>query len=85
MRDELAVLTKRTLVNRCLRLRPETDDLRALRDDPERLLMAGVKASLRDLARRLKTLDDEIKAFNQHIEALFRAVPETFQKRHRPG
>ena len=27
LRDELVVLTKRTLVNRCLRLRPETEDL----------------------------------------------------------
>ena len=27
LRDELVVLTKRTLVNRCLRLRPESDDL----------------------------------------------------------
>ena len=27
LRDELVVLTKRTLVNQCLRLRPETDEL----------------------------------------------------------
>ena len=27
LRDELVALTKRTLVNRCLRLRRETDDL----------------------------------------------------------
>jgi hypothetical protein len=26
LRDEMGVLTKRTLVNRCLRLRPEIDD-----------------------------------------------------------
>jgi hypothetical protein len=27
LREELVHLTKRTLVNRCYRLRPETDDL----------------------------------------------------------
>jgi hypothetical protein len=36
LRDELVVLTRRTLVNRCLRLRPETDDLLMLSADPER-------------------------------------------------
>ena len=77
LRDELVVLTKRTLVNRCLRLRPETDDLLALADDPERLLLAGVKTALRDLARRWKTLDEEIKTLNRQIEALVRtAAPE---------
>ena len=30
LRDELVDLTKRTLVNRCLRLRRETDDLATL-------------------------------------------------------
>lgn len=43
LRDELVALTKKTLVNRCLKLRPETDDLLALTHDPERLLMAGTK------------------------------------------
>ncbi len=37
LRDELVVLTKRTLVNRCLRLRPETEDSSAW-TDPNRLL-----------------------------------------------
>jgi transposase len=59
LRDELVNLTKRTLVNRCLRLRPETDDLHSLRNEPERLLLAGVKTSLRNLARRWKSLDEE--------------------------
>ena len=77
LRDELVTLTKRTLVNRCLRLRPETDDLLALRDDHDRLLMAGIKTALRDLARRWKTLDEEIKTLNRQIEALVRlAAPE---------
>src|SRR5215213_6474970 len=61
LRDELVDLTKRTLVNRCLRLRPETDDLLTLTSHPARLLLAGVKTALRDLARRWKTLDAEIK------------------------
>lgn len=34
LRDELVNLTKRTLVNRCLRLRPETDDLLTLPPRP---------------------------------------------------
>src|SRR5215212_7743472 len=41
LRDELVVLTKRTLVKRCLRLRPETQDLLVLSADPDRLLLAG--------------------------------------------
>ena len=52
LRDELVVLTKRTLVNRCLRLRPETDDLLVLSADPDRLPIAGVKTTLRDHGRR---------------------------------
>jgi transposase len=61
LRDELVPLTKRTLVNQCLRLRPEVDDFLELAGEPERLLLAGVKTALRDLARRWKTLDTEIK------------------------
>lgn len=49
LRDELVVLTKRTLVNRCIGLRPETDDLIALTHEPARLLIAGIKTVLRDL------------------------------------
>ena len=80
LRDELVVLTKRTLVNRCLRLRPETDDLLVLSADPDRLLMAGVKTALRDLARRWKNLDEEIKALNRQIEALVRtAAPQLIE------
>lgn len=70
LRDELVVLTKRTLVNRCLRLRPEVDDLVELVGDQDRLLMAGVKTALRDLARRWKALDAEIKALNRQLTAL---------------
>jgi transposase len=77
LRDELIVLSKRTLVNRCLRLRPETDDLLTLAEDPNRLLMAAVKTSLRDLARRWKSLDDEIKSLNRQLDGLVRtAAPE---------
>jgi transposase len=63
--------------NRCLRLRPETDDLASLRANPERLMLAGVKMALRDLARRWKALDTEIKTLNQQIPALVcLAAPE---------
>jgi transposase len=80
LRDELVVLTKRTLVNRCLRLRPESDNLLALVPDPDRLLMAGVKTALPDLARRWKSLDEEIKTLNKHLDALVRtAAPELIE------
>jgi transposase len=67
LRDELVDLTKRTLVNRCLRLRPETEDLLSLASDPARLHLAGTKLALRDLARRWKTLDDEVKQLSIKI------------------
>lgn len=77
LRDELVGLTKRTLVNRCLRLRPETEDLASLRHEPDRLLIAGTKSALRELARRWKTLDTEIKSLNTQIQALVPlAAPE---------
>src|SRR3954469_21799820 len=77
LRDELVVLTKKTLVNRCLRLRPETSDLLSLVTDPDRMLIAGTKLSLRDLAQRWNTLDAEIKVLNKQIEALVKhAAPE---------
>ena len=80
LRDELVVLSKKTLVNRCLRLRPESDDLINLVGDSDRLLMAGVKTALRDLARRWKQLDDEVKTLNKQIEALVRlAAPELLE------
>ena len=85
LRDELVVLTKRTLVNRCLGLRPETADLLALADDPDRLLMAGVKTALRDLARRWKALDEEIKTLNKQIEALVRAAAPELVELHGVG
>ncbi|HEX8972133.1 MAG TPA: IS110 family transposase [Oryzihumus sp.] len=85
LRDELVVLTKRTLVNRCLRLRPETDDLLSLTADDDRLLLAAVKTSLRDLARRWKSLDEEIKNLNRQIEALVRAAAPELVELHGVG
>ena len=85
LRDELVVLTKRTLVNRCLRLRPETDDFLALANEPDRLLMAAVKTSLRDLARRWKALDTEIKALNRQIDVLVRAAAPELVALHGVG
>jgi transposase len=70
LRDELVKLSKRTLVNRCLRLRPETEDLLELAGDSDRMLLAGVKRCLRDLARRWKALDEEVKALSRQIKAL---------------
>ena len=72
LRDELVDLTKRTLVNRCLRLRPETDLTLRCAGQLQRLLLAGVKMALRDLARRWKALDAEIKVLYQQIAALVR-------------
>jgi transposase len=85
LRDELVVLTKRTLVNRCLRLRPETEDLLTLTTDPDRLLMAAIKTSLRDLARRWKALDLEIKTLNRQLDALVTAAAPQLLKLHGVG
>jgi transposase len=85
LRDELVMLTKRTLVNRCLRLRPESDDLLGLATDPNRLLMAGVKTALRDLARRWKQLDEEVEFLNRHIGALVRAAAPDLIEMHGVG
>ena len=80
LRDELVVLTKRSLVNRCLRLRPETNELLTLTGASDRMLIAGTKTALRDLARRWKALDDEIKTLDRNIEALVRsAAPELLE------
>jgi transposase len=70
LRDELVKLSKRTLVNRCLRLRPETEDLIELAGDSDRMLLAGVKRCLRDLARRWKVLDEEVTNLSLQIKAL---------------
>ena len=70
IRDDLVALTKRTFVNRCLELAPETEDLLQLIDEPDRLLLATLKLTLRDLARRWKTLDAEIKTLSHQIEAI---------------
>lgn len=85
LRDELVVLTKRTLVNHCLGLRPETDDLISLAGNPDRMLLAGIKTSLRDLARRWKALDAEIKTLNKQIEALVRAAAPDLLEMHGVG
>ena len=85
LRDELVVLSKKTLVNRCLRLRSESEDLLSLATDLDRLLMAGVKTALRDLARRWKQLDDEIKTLNKQIEALVRAAAPDLIELHGVG
>jgi transposase len=85
LRDDLVILTKRTLVNRCLRLRPETEDLLALTGEPERLLIASVKTALRDLARRWKRLDEEIKTLNRQLDALVRSAAPQLVELHGVG
>ena len=85
LRDELVVLSKRTLVNRCLRLRPETEDYLSLAADPQRMLTAGVKTALRDLARRWKALDEEIKTLHKQIDALVRATAPDLVQLHGVG
>lgn len=70
VRDELVDLTKRTFVNRCLELQPETEDLLSLIDDPDRLVLASVQFTLRDVARRWKMLDAEVKALGRQIEPI---------------
>jgi transposase len=85
LRDELVVLSKKTLVNRCLQLRPESDDLLRLAADPDRLLLAGAKTALRDLARRWKALDEEVKTLNKQIEALVRAAAPKLVELHGVG
>jgi len=47
--------------------------------------MAGVKTSLRDLARRWKALDDEVKALDQQIEVLVHAAAPELLKLHGVG
>jgi transposase len=74
VRDELVELTKRTFVNRCLALEPETEELLELIDEPDRLVLATVKLTLRDLARRWKTLDAEVKALSRQIDAIVTRV-----------
>jgi transposase len=78
-------LTKRTLVNRCLRLRLETVDLVALARAPERLLLTAVRTALRDLARRWKILDEEVKSLNQQIDTLVRAAAPELVELHGVG
>jgi transposase len=77
LHDELVKLSKRTLVNRCARLRPDTGDLLEVLDDPERLLMTAAKLTLRDLARRWLALDAEVKDLSRQIKALVeRTAPQ---------
>lgn len=77
LRDELIKLSKRTLVNRCAGLRPETDDLLELADRPDRFHLAASKRTLRDLARRWQALDAEVKSLDRQIKALVeRTAPE---------
>jgi len=74
VRDGLVDLTKRTLVNRCLELEPETEELLKLIDQPSRMVRASVKFTLRDLARRWKALDAEVKELSRQIKALVEHV-----------
>jgi transposase len=46
----------------------------SLADNPQRMLLAGVRTALRDLAQRWKALDAEIKALDKQIQALVTAA-----------
>lgn len=85
LRDELVVLTKRTLANSCLGLRPETDDLISLASKPQPDAHRRDQISLRDLARRWKALDAEIKNLDKQIEALVRAAAPGLVELHGVG
>ncbi|MFC7655453.1 IS110 family transposase [Pseudonocardia benzenivorans] len=85
LRDELVELSKRTLVNRCLQLRPETENLLELTHDPHRLLTAGIATSLHDLARRWKALDEEVKSLNRQITSLVSAAAPALLELHGVG
>jgi transposase len=74
VRDELVDLTKRTFVNKCLALEPETEHLLELIDDPDALVLAGAKLTLRNLARRWKILDAEVKELSHQIAAIVEYV-----------
>jgi transposase len=77
VRDELVKLTKRTFVNRCLALEPETEDLLDLLDEPDRLVLASVQLTLRNMARRWKALDAEVKELSRQIDSIVpRVAPE---------
>lgn len=81
LHDELVVLTNRTLVNRCLGLRPETDQLLTLSADHGRLLMAGLKTALRDLAL---IADLDIRTINRDTGELIRALTLNPAKDYQP-
>ena len=57
-------------MNRCLELEPETERVLELIDEPERMVLASVKFTLRDLARRWKALDVEVKELSHQIKEL---------------
>lgn len=56
-----------------------------LTQDAERLLMAGPKATPRDLARRWKTLDEEIKTLSTQIAGLVQAAAPELLELHGVG
>jgi transposase len=82
LRDDLVKLSKRALVRRCADLRPETEDLLALVEHPERLHLAAAQRTLRDLAERWLTLDAEVKGLDRQIKAL---VEQTAPQLVEPG
>jgi hypothetical protein len=73
LRDELVVLTKRTLINRCLTLRPETTDFAQLNAHPERVLMASIaKASARAVATDPGAARSTASATTERNRVMFR-------------
>ena len=82
LRDELVVLNRSrgSPFGGAMKSLPVTLLLLTLAAEPERMLIAGTKTALRDLAQRWKALDDRIKTLNKQIEALVKhAAPELLE------
>lgn len=73
LRERLESLSSRERIDACVAMRPDPGRL----DDP----MHGTKASLRSLARRIVTLDDEIAQLDASLSDLVRkAAPRTMAR-----
>lgn len=85
LRDELVVLGNKTLVNRCLQLRPAASELLDLSTDPGQLLMAGVNTALREQVRRWRALDEEISTLSKQIDTPVQAAAPALLELHGVG
>ncbi|GAA2796132.1 transposase [Crossiella cryophila] len=70
LREPLRTLRGRTLINHCLNLRPDHDDLATLIDQPARLLHTGATTAIHELARRIHTLTEQITTLDRQLRRL---------------